>query len=167
MHHDDSTHNETAQGTFGCYLPFDEAVYRHGLIPCQMLAATFSFSGLSYVSTDAGSFCVPVPRTFIRAILESGKFAWVETKRAETAFGVVGPVLRVRFAETLSDYKPVHQRLLTEAELASALSGVTPLPKPRGRKRMYHRNGVVGPSSNVASRSRSLDQGEPSDWSGQ
>lgn len=138
------------QQPVAAYLSFDEAKYLNGRVPCQMLAATFHATSISYCVKTARGTLVPVPKSFLRAMMEKGKYVFVTSRKPERVVGIPTPCFCVDIVDEAKDYSGVpHQLMLSQRQMDHLMEDVHDFPKLKGRKRAYYPNGRVGPSSNI------------------
>lgn len=142
--------NEDQAFKVAAYLSFDEATYTGGKVPCQLLAATYGMRNISYVAKTENGWAVPVPKGFIRDLMQNGKYVCVTSPSTLSVHCVAGDALFVEFSHNIAKYRPHHQTLLTQASLRRALLDPRYEPKLAGRKRVYYADGKVGSSSNLS-----------------
>lgn len=141
------------EGLFAAFLSFDRAKYTFGHVPCQALAAFYHLSGLSFHVTNVDGSKWTVTKKQIRDFMEHGHYVWVRSTAAEHIDMAQGVSLELSCVKRISDYKPVHKRLVTEADVKALLGQQAKMFILKGRKRRYHPDGKVGVSVNLSTKS--------------
>lgn len=146
--------DQDAEGKYAAFLSFDRCKYSEGRVPCQALAATFLFGGISFCVNDADGTTWLVSKKQVRQLLESGKYVWIVSRKIERLDFDGSKAFLIRCVSEQSKYFPVHRDIMSENEVARFLEVPRPFVQIKGRKRKYFLDGRVGPAMNIARKLR-------------
>ena len=148
---------DESYGKVAMFLPFDQAYYHSGKVPCQLLAATFYLSKLSYCFDLGDGLMLKLDKAQIKSLMASGWYVFCPRKTIVFAAGELLPSLELKFSRQLLTHHPAMDRVPSSKDQFGFLGVFAKHFNLSGRCRLYRSDGSTGVAMNLQSYIRKVN----------
>lgn len=143
--------HESSAGKRAMRLPFDEAWYMDGKVPCQWLASSYFLKGLNYCIKSQSGELWPVSKSSIADFMCHGLYVWVKSVEWVKPIGSIVPSLELSSQKDRTLYRPISQTMPTSLSDLKWLGPFYSQAQLKGRACVHRPDGTRGPGLNIKS----------------